>query len=204
MTFLQSAKRQLLSKAYFQFSGRASRSEYWWFMLFLFLANIVMLFVGVIPLLGQLIAFLWSLYVVIPTLATLCRRMHDSGHSSLFLWLQIPFWVIGGAIAMVGGLFTIAASGTEGAEGLAAGFGVVAIVGILFWVVALVFFVITFVLTLLPSTPGQNKYGMPEGFSAQGFQQPQQGFQQPQQGFQQPQQGFQQPQQGFQQPQQGF
>ncbi len=167
MTFLESAKRQLLTKAYFQFSGRASRSEYWWFVLFLFFANIVTVILSVIiPVIGSLIYGLWSLYAIIPTFAVLCRRMHDSGHSSLFFWLQLPFWIIGGVIMVLSGFAAAASSGSY-SDALAAGFGAMMIIGFVLCFVAFLFFVITFILTLMPSTPGQNKYGMPEGAAVQ-------------------------------------
>ena len=56
---------------YITFSGRATRSEYWWWVLFAFL-------IGFIPLAG--------LVTLIPTLAVTSRRFHDIGKSG---WLQI-------------------------------------------------------------------------------------------------------------------
>ncbi len=166
MTFLESAKRQLLTKAYFQFSGRASRSEYWWFVLFAFIANIVVGILNLIPLIGSLIYVVWSLYVIIPTFAVLCRRMHDSGHSSLFFWLQLPLWIVGTIILALGGVFA-AAGGNAGSDALLASGGLAMIIAIILFVIAFVFFVITFILTLMPSTPGENKYGLPEGAAVQ-------------------------------------
>ncbi len=212
MQFLDSAKRQLMSKAYFQFSGRASRSEYWWFFLFVILGNIVTGILTFIPVIGFLIYVLWSLYIIIPNLAVLCRRMHDSGHSSLFLWLQIPLWVIGGMICTFGGAFALI-SGSAGSDAGAAGGGMVMIFGGLLCFAAFVFFIITLVLTLLPSTPGPNKFGLPEvdgkaadpqAAYAQAHAQPQPGFHGQPNAAQQPfgAQSQQQPPAGA-QPQQG-
>ena len=62
---------------YFTFSGRASRPEYWWWVLFTSL-------IGLIPFAG--------LVTLIPTLAVTSRRFHDIGKSG---WLQIlPFSLI--------------------------------------------------------------------------------------------------------------
>ena len=61
---------------YFTFSGRASRPEYWWWVLFTFL-------IGLIPFAG--------LVTLIPTLAVTSRRLHDIGKSG---WLQIMPWAI--------------------------------------------------------------------------------------------------------------
>ena len=61
---------------YFTFSGRASRPEYWWWVLFTFL-------LGLIPLAG--------LVTLIPTLAVTSRRLHDIGKTG---WWQLLFWII--------------------------------------------------------------------------------------------------------------
>ena len=62
---------------YFNFSGRATRAECWWWVLFASL-------IGLIPFAG--------LVTLIPTLAVTSRRFHDIGKSG---WLQIlPFALI--------------------------------------------------------------------------------------------------------------
>ena len=73
MTFGQSIKT-CFSK-YVTFSGRATRSEYWWFMLLSFI-------VGCIP----VVQFL-GLLLFLPSLAVAARRMHDIGKSGLFVLL---------------------------------------------------------------------------------------------------------------------
>ena len=65
---------------YTNFSGRARRSEFWWWALFAFLMGIL----TVIPILGWLIA----LAMLLPNLAMQVRRLHDTGHSG---W----WWFIG-------------------------------------------------------------------------------------------------------------
>lgn len=65
---------------YTNFSGRARRSEFWWWTLFAFLMGIL----TVIPVLGWLIA----LAMLLPNLAMQVRRLHDTGHSG---W----WWFIG-------------------------------------------------------------------------------------------------------------
>lgn len=78
MTFGQSIKT-CFSK-YVTFSGRASRSEYWWFALFSFIVG----FIPVVNLLGLLL--------ILPGLAVAVRRLHDIGKSGWnFLWVLIPF-----------------------------------------------------------------------------------------------------------------
>ena len=72
---------------YFTFSGRASRSEYWLWVLFTSL-------VQVIPLIGGLI----GLAALIPSLAVTSRRLHDIGKSG---WYQLLFFVAS-AVAWTG------------------------------------------------------------------------------------------------------
>lgn len=73
---------------YADFSGRARRSEYWWFVLL----NIIL---TCIPYVG----FIWMLAALIPGLAVAVRRLHDLGKSGWFLLL--------GLIPLVGGILLI-------------------------------------------------------------------------------------------------
>ena len=89
---------------YANFSGRARRSEYWYFVLFNFLISFVLGFIG--GLLGEkigtvftVISGLWSLVVLIPSLAVAWRRLHDIGKSgAYFLLILIP---LVGAILLI-------------------------------------------------------------------------------------------------------
>lgn len=49
----------------FTFKGRAPRSEFWWFMLFDFLASIVLSMLSLIPILGAFVAFVCSVALFI-------------------------------------------------------------------------------------------------------------------------------------------
>lgn len=74
---------------YADFSGRATRSEYWYFFLFNFIVGIVL---GWIPFLGWLV----SLALLVPSLAVAWRRLHDMGKSGAFyLFILIPLvgWI---------------------------------------------------------------------------------------------------------------
>lgn len=73
---------------YATFSGRARRSEYWYFFLF----NMIISFVlGVIGGLTEMIFLgnIYSLAVLIPGIAVGVRRMHDVGKSGWFLLIPI-------------------------------------------------------------------------------------------------------------------
>ncbi len=72
---------------YATFSGRASRSEFWWFFLFQILVSIGTSF------LGDLINGLAALALLLPALAVGARRLHDIGKSGW--WQLIALTVIG-------------------------------------------------------------------------------------------------------------
>jgi uncharacterized membrane protein YhaH (DUF805 family) len=73
---------------YATFSGRARRSEYWYFALFNFIIAIVLGFVGVL-METTVLSNLYSLAILVPSIAVGVRRMHDVGKSGWFLLIPI-------------------------------------------------------------------------------------------------------------------
>jgi len=69
-------------------SGRASRAEFWTFLLFNILACFIINFAGGLIDDGGLLARYYRLAVFIPSLAVGVRRMHDTNHSGW--WLLCP------------------------------------------------------------------------------------------------------------------
>lgn len=93
---------------YATFSGRARRSEYWFFSLYHFLLVLVASFfiqsgMGIV-----LICILFAVNFL-PHLSVLVRRLHDTDHSGWWVWL--PFVPIVGPIILIIWLCT---RGTEG------------------------------------------------------------------------------------------
>ncbi len=86
---------------YATFSGRARRSEYWYFVLFNFIVGLIL---SVIPFLGWILGIIYSLATIIPSLAVNVRRLHDIGKSGWFLLLfLIP--IIGAIVIFIFTLF---------------------------------------------------------------------------------------------------
>jgi uncharacterized membrane protein YhaH (DUF805 family) len=92
-------------KKYAQFSGRARRKEYWYFVLFNMIFSIVLAMVdnqtgtlnaesGV-----GLLSGIYSLAVLIPSIAVAFRRLHDTGRSA--------WWLLIGLIPIIGWIVII-------------------------------------------------------------------------------------------------
>lgn len=91
MTFSDSVKTCLTSK-YACFSGRASRSEYWWFYLFTVLASFAVAIVTVFTLGAGAVKLannVLGLLLLLPGLSVSVRRLHDTNHSGW--WVLISF-----------------------------------------------------------------------------------------------------------------
>jgi uncharacterized membrane protein YhaH (DUF805 family) len=117
MSFGESVKTCI--DKYATFDGRASRSEFWWFYLFIILVSFVALLPGYILMFAGLagtsdgsapgflfwiglvlliIGALLELALIIPQLAVGCRRLHDRGQSG---WLQLLLLVPCGNIVLL-------------------------------------------------------------------------------------------------------
>lgn len=143
---------------YASFSGRARRAEYWWWILFTVLAGTlanvvdVILFPGVWPDNGP-VSLVLALVMLLPSLAVLVRRLHDSGRSgwwvgSFFLFL-IPLIVV---IVSVAAGASLSGSDAEVSDALAVVVGGGVILSVI-WTILL------FIWSLMRSQPGTNRYG---------------------------------------------
>jgi uncharacterized membrane protein YhaH (DUF805 family) len=78
MTFFESI-RTCFTK-YADFNGCATRSEFWWWVLFYILAS------AVLGLVSQALAGIFALATLVPYIAVTARRLHDTDRSG---WLQL-------------------------------------------------------------------------------------------------------------------
>ena len=99
---------------YTNFKGRARRSEYWFIQLFLIATNIA---VAVIDLAlmngdverfianggGGIVGLIWIFATIVPALAVLIRRLHDTNRSGW--WALIGLVPLAGAIVLL--VFTV-------------------------------------------------------------------------------------------------
>ncbi len=98
---------EALTKRYAQFSGRASKREFWGYMLFRMVAVVAIFFVAVIMLainesLGSifnLLCWLLGIALVIPDLSVGVRRLHDTGKSG--------WWYLISVIPLIGWIWLI-------------------------------------------------------------------------------------------------
>jgi uncharacterized membrane protein YhaH (DUF805 family) len=82
---------------YVGFSGRAARSEYWWWVLFVIVTSMVLSRVS------QDVGGIFSLAVLLPGIAVGTRRLHDIGKSGwwqllglipLLGWAVLLYWAV--------------------------------------------------------------------------------------------------------------
>jgi len=109
------AVRTCLSK-YVDFSGRARRSEYWYFALFSFLVSLAASIVDAVigtdydgATSGGLIQTVVGLAFFLPSLAVAVRRLHDTDRSG--------WWILIGLIPLVGFIVLIVFWATQGNPG---------------------------------------------------------------------------------------
>lgn len=100
-----------IKNRYAKFDGRATRSEYWYFILFYFILAFIVSLVDILvinPMLGLtpeqaqqggILQIIVGLGLLIPTLALTIRRLHDIGKSGW--WFLIALIPIIGALVLI-------------------------------------------------------------------------------------------------------
>lgn len=145
---------------YVTFSGRASRSEFWWFAGALWVGSAIaalidtMLFGGS-PAEGGpatgVVAPLFSIATLLPGLAAGWRRMHDTGRMGIYVLYPVTIMI---GLAFFAGVFE--STGLLGQEPMSGLFGIV------FFGAAILFLLSPFIVLwwlIRPSQPGTNAYG---------------------------------------------
>ncbi len=107
MPFGEAVKRCF--KKYADFNGRASRAEYWWFMLFNCIISVIFSGLGQAANFFNFLGGLYSLAVLVPSLAVAWRRMHDIGKGGG--WFFICF------VPLIGWIWYIVLAATRGEAG---------------------------------------------------------------------------------------
>lgn len=109
VSFVAAIKRAFSN--YCVFTGRASRSEYWWFALFTYIIGVLLSIPTISSAMEMInaasqngamaampspnaftyIAQLWSVAILLPSWGLLFRRLHDTGRSGWnCLWVLLP------------------------------------------------------------------------------------------------------------------
>ena len=92
---------------YATFRGRSRRSEYWWIQLFLVITNLAVAAIDLVLMSGDIdrfvanggggiVGLVWILVTIVPALAVLVRRLHDTGKSG--------WWALIGFVPLIGGI----------------------------------------------------------------------------------------------------
>ncbi len=85
---------------YVTFSGRAPRAEFWWFMLFVMVVEIVLAGLSAKIEAAVYLYGLFCLAVVLPNISVMVRRLHDRDRSGWWYWIiLIPF--VGAVILLI-------------------------------------------------------------------------------------------------------
>ena len=108
---------ECLTKNYANFSGRASRSEYWYFALFISIGIVLLTIIDSLS--GfyiynsesniGLFSAIFKLAIVVPQLAVSVRRLHDIDKSGWWWFLY--------AIPIIGAIWMLVLLCTKGTEG---------------------------------------------------------------------------------------
>jgi len=144
-------------KNYANFRGRTSRSQFWWFVLFMVAASVAIFIITEVGIatsedpqlwntlaqVGTIMIIVWFLATILPVSAIWFRRLHDSNKSGWWYSLTAASSISGFVLVVLSALQNEILFRAGMAFGLASGIGCV---------VLLIF-------ALIPSTAGPNRYG---------------------------------------------
>jgi uncharacterized membrane protein YhaH (DUF805 family) len=148
-------------RKYATFSGRASRSEFWWVVLFTFLASTVAVILDS-TIFGwngtsgsNYFSSVFSLATLVPQIALMVRRLHDSNKSGA--WFVLPYGLLfGGMIILVVSLIIGAGIGGDVES---AGFTGGALIGLIIFLLCFIGGIVSyFVFTLAGPNPAGARF----------------------------------------------
>ena len=178
MNFIEAVKTCL--RKYFTFTGRARRSEYWWYILFVFLVSV--LGSMILPVLlawltdsldmnafmvYTILLTILVIALVIPTYSAMTRRLHDTGRSGWWVLAQFLcslVYIACYAIVMIPCLdklssvdnpIVLSSILTNAMQEHQMAATIMSVCGIGSFILGIV----NFIFTLLDSQWGENKYG---------------------------------------------
>ena len=93
---IKTSVKEVVVKNYVNFEGRASRPEYWWFILAYFIVNVIL---SIIPKVGTVLSGILALALLIPSIGVAVRRLHDINKSGW--WMLIALIPIVGYIIFI-------------------------------------------------------------------------------------------------------
>ena len=157
------AVRSALSN-YATFSGRARRSEYWWFYLSTVVIGLVAS--GIDALLNSVfdnalgvVGSVTSVALLLPSLAVTSRRLHDTGRTGWWMVLPIVPLILAFVVSITAGFLLVVLSFRSDVDAgqLLTWLLVAPLVGLGVLLVAA--FIVLLVFLCQDSRPGPNKYG---------------------------------------------
>ncbi|QFT91496.1 Inner membrane protein YhaI [Roseovarius sp. THAF9] len=145
----QTSVKTCLTEKYMDFSGRASRSEFWWFMLAYIIGALVVSLFPLLPL-------IYALGMFLPLLAVGFRRMHDTGRPGWYFLIPSIYNLL---VRIFGfGRYELDPQTGMPLEAPSVGG---AILGAILGIVGLVIAIIFIWWLTRPSEPDANEYGAP-------------------------------------------
>jgi uncharacterized membrane protein YhaH (DUF805 family) len=165
---------------YYDFTGRARRSEYCWFFLFTMLAILLWMLFGTLLLalpigmavqhlsgnesavvtIMMVIMFLPMLFLLLPSLAVQVRRLHDTGRSGWWVVASIILQIVASALPFI--LFGTGALDLGFKEEFTKPFEVSTLAGVsnaTFYIASEVLSIILLIFSIFDSHKTENKYG---------------------------------------------
>ncbi|MGZ4477677.1 MAG: DUF805 domain-containing protein, partial [Nocardioidaceae bacterium] len=149
----------MLSK-YATFSGRAPRSEYWWFYLFSILVSLATSVVDAVLNTAfnnqiQIVGTITSLALLLPTLAVTARRLHDTSRSGWWILFPVVSFLGTIVVAIAAAVAVVFRTRTEDTSAVALSVLLLVACGL----ITIAAFITLLVFMCLGSNAGPNKYG---------------------------------------------